>query len=170
AGRRRSSNLSESLISDCDNLGNFYRGPIVLDINKEFTIEDVPGDGDCFFHCLAKQLPEVSVSRLKGIITSYALRNWDTLTEAPRFYSDPKDYERELNRAGYWGGTTEAEIINHSFGVPVVIWTTEDKKLTSAVQVWTRKHGNLPELHLLHTGTHFMCLAPIVKEGTPPRE
>nr|WAK75151.1 MAG: RNA-dependent RNA polymerase [Nairoviridae sp.] len=167
---RKSSCRSEELIKQCDDLGQFYRGPITIDIEKEFVVEDVPADGKCFFHCMAKQLPGVSIDRLKGIITSYALRNWPDLREAGLFYGTPSEYERELNREGYWGGTTEAEIINQAFGVPVVIWITEDGHHTSAVKIWTRKHGDLQEIHLLHTGAHFKNLYPRPRPESPPKE
>nr|WAK75162.1 MAG: RNA-dependent RNA polymerase [Huangpi Tick Virus 1] len=137
-----------------------YEVEIVVNLKQSFRLHNVPSDGDCFFRCAALHLlkSEAEVSRMKNIILSYALNNWDSLPELREYYSESAEYIRDFNSPGYWGGSIEAEIINHAFGVPVVLWHTSDWTMTVAAKFWLRRHGPEPELNLVYQGSHFQYL------------
>ncbi|URZ29345.1 RNA-dependent RNA polymerase [Pangolin orthonairovirus] len=137
-----------------------------------FNVIDVPADGDCFFQCVSLHLTRgrISVSQIKSIILSYALKNWDSLYEAKLFYGTKENYAQELNSPGYWGGSVEAEILNKAYGMPILIWATEDFVHSSHVRFWNRKHEGNQELNMAHSGTHFQLLQLKNAEAQVPKE
>ncbi|ARF07704.1 polymerase [Pacific coast tick nairovirus] len=162
-------NLSQALVPKCDDIGGSYRASITCNLTRCFESIDVTADGNCFFYSviLHSALGDLTVDLLKGIIKNYARHWWDTLIEAPRFYEDAEDYARELELDGYWGGSVEAEILNHAYGMPVLFWYSENWETSTAVQIWPRQHSRTPELNLVYNGSHFRYLRLVAAEIMP---
>nr|UYL95363.1 MAG: RNA-dependent RNA-polymerase [Yushu Nairo tick virus 1] len=157
---RDSSNICQDLVSRLSNIGSSREGQICMNLMTHFDIHQVPADGDCFYHCVAQHTAAAGPSAIRNLVTSYASQNWDSLQEARHFYKDLDSYIAEVNKKGSWGGSTEAEVLNQAYGMPIVIWLTNDFVWSQGVRLWERKSDLWPELHLALNGSHFQRLTP----------
>lgn len=162
-------NISDGLLRESVDLAGSYKTETVINLESTFDIQNVPADGDCFFHCISLHLTEgrMPPTQVKNIILSYALRNWDDLIEAKLFYGDKAAYINDFQSRGYWGGSLEAEVLNKAFGMPIVFWLSEDLVWSTGTRFWTRKFDGQSELNLVLSGRHFQYLTP---KGVPSRE
>nr|WAK75167.1 MAG: hypothetical protein [Songling virus] len=163
------SNIAQGLLSKSVDLDGSYRAELAINIHDTFSLTDVSRLGNCFFECFSLAITgtRTAIEQVKGIILSHALRNWNEIPSLERFYGSKDDYIREFQVDGYWGGNLEAEILNKAFGMPIVIWMSEDGVNTYCAQFWTRLHGDRPEVNLLLQGNHFQLMTPKGVEKPP---
>nr|WAK75202.1 MAG: RNA-dependent RNA polymerase [Nairoviridae sp.] len=162
------SEIAQGLVTRSIDLRESRSVEMVVNLESLFEIHNVPADGDCFFHCVSLHLSggKMSVQQVKNIILSYALRNWEELGEPKTFYGTSAEYAREFSSPGYWGGSVEAEILNRAYGMPILIWSSEDVLHSTRVRFWPRRYDGSQEMNLVSSGHHFQYLR--LKEQTLP--
>nr|WAK72435.1 MAG: hypothetical protein [Shanxi tick virus 2] len=160
--------IAEGLFSSSTDLIEARSTLIKINLKEVFDLHHIPSDNDCFFHCVSQHLSEgaLPVSQVKGIIFSFASRNWDKLYEAKTFYGSSDEYGKELMSKGYWGGSCEAEILNKAYGMPILFWMTDDFQVTTAVKFWSRRYAGFSELNVVCNERHFQYLT--LKDSPKP--
>nr|WFD55805.1 MAG: RNA-dependent RNA polymerase [Henan tick virus] len=164
--------IAQGLVSRSVDIVTARSADLVVNLLSTFEMTDVAADGDCFFHCVSLHLSggRMPVKQVKNIILSFALRNWDELYEAKLFYDTKERYAQELGQVGYWGGSVEAEILNRAYGMPILIWSSDDFVHSNHVRFWVRRYEGTSELNLVHSGTHFQYLRLKEDEPSVPKE
>nr|WNT98870.1 RNA-dependent RNA polymerase [Orthonairovirus tomdiense] len=163
-------NITSDLDPLLEKVGMSYQSPISLNLLTHFDIHQVPADGDCFYHCVARHTEALDANTIRNIIGSFAAQNWDKVEEAKYYHESFESYHSEVIKRGTWGGSAEAEILNLAYGMPIVIWLTDDFVWTHGVRVWKRRSDVWPELHLALSHGHFQLLTPKGVPKQPKRE
>ncbi|ALD84352.1 RNA-dependent RNA polymerase [Keterah virus] len=124
-----------------------------------FTIDPMQPDGRCFFRAMAKFMFNSSDEWLivKRACIEYARQHWNKFLVFTRLYQTPADYERDIMRDDYWGGSLEAEVLSDLYNLTIHFWVTNDHQWIHHVQRWKNNAPHM-SINLLFNQNHFDLL------------
>ncbi|ALD84358.1 RNA-dependent RNA polymerase [Yogue virus] len=139
-----------------------YSNVSKFQFHNYFDVDEMPGDGTCFFSSVSKYIFNTTEQwrAVKTTCANYARANWDTVMEIDRHYQNADHYVNDLMRDQYWGGSVEAEILNKALNMTVHIWVSDDGVWVQNARRWGRE-AVAASLNLVHVhGGHFNLLIP----------
>ncbi|AXP33563.1 RNA-dependent RNA polymerase [Estero Real virus] len=104
---------------------NKFGSDVRLALREYFTEKQVIGDGNCFYRAISLHIfqKEDEWRVVKDTVIRYADTNWNMCQEARIFYNNDKEaYLEDVCQDGYWGGTTESEILALALNTSIIIW------------------------------------------------
>ncbi|BAP90965.1 RNA-dependent RNA polymerase [Leopards Hill virus] len=140
--------------------------------NNFFDVDEMPGDGTCFFSSVSKYIFNTTElwQTVKSTCANYARAHWKEVMEMDRQYAEADAYISDLMRDQYWGGSIEAEILSKALNMTIYIWVSGDGVWVSNARRW----GGEPiqtSLNLIHVhGGHFNLLLPKYLQPVQVRE
>ena len=82
--------------------------------SRNFLVQDFPGDGSCFFHCLSVAIGGglVDSQMLRNVICSFILQNWQETESQVNLFHDGINYKQQYSHKMIEqnGWATSAEI------------------------------------------------------------
>lgn len=139
--------------------------------NKVFNVHNVPGDGNCFFHCLSFALHSnlTMSSTYRQTICNYILKNWEQFQHHIEIqkYSSLSYFQHMILGNGY-ATSLEIEVAALLLQQQINVWL-ECKNASGASHILTTfqpssKSDNFP-INLLLKDQHFQYLAPPVNDA-----
>ena len=110
--------------------------------DRMYKVQDVPGDGNCFFHCLSLCLfGDISRSKeLKRKVCLHIASEWDSFKDRMALYHDEKfaNTERYLSKMierNGWVTALEVRVASEMLGLQLRIYTQGTK-----LHVVTKRH------------------------------
>ncbi|ALD83626.1 RNA-dependent RNA polymerase [Gossas virus] len=128
-------------------------------IEEVFAIDPMVPDGKCFFRAMAKFMFNSDEEWLlvKRACVEFARQHWDRFLEFTRNYQRANDYERDIMRDDYWGGSLESDILSELYNVTIHFWVTDDHLWIHHVQRWGLEAPHI-SINLLFNQNHFDLL------------
>ncbi|MEK6734744.1 MAG: hypothetical protein AABY27_06560 [Pseudomonadota bacterium] len=126
----------------------------LIRLKKEgYIVQDVAGDGNCFFHALDLQLKKsLGYNNLRAIAIDYMQ---DHLEEFTPFITDanPVRYINNLSRNGAWVDNIAIAAIANALGVTIDITGVYNTIVTPTVAT-----GDNQVVRLFYTGDHYLSI------------
>nr|WEQ92522.1 RNA-dependent RNA polymerase [Issyk-Kul virus] len=128
-------------------------------IEEVFNIDPMLPDGRCFFRAMAKFMFNSSDEWLivKRACIEYSRQHWNRFLVYTRLYPSSADYERDIMRDDYWGGSLEAEVLSDLYNLTIHFWVTDDHQWIHHVQRWKNNAPHM-SINLLFNQNHFDLL------------
>nr|QNS29864.1 RNA-dependent RNA polymerase [Kasokero virus] len=130
--------------------------------NNYFDVDEMPGDGTCFFSSVSKYIFNTTEmwKTVKSTCANYARAHWQEVMEMDRRYQSPEAYIEDLMNDQYWGGSVEAEILSKALNMTIHIWVSGDGVWVNNARRWGAEQIHA-SLNLIHVhGGHFNLLLP----------
>lgn len=141
------------------------------------SAEDVPGDGTCMFHAVARQVGARDGYALRSLVADYTVAHADSPLHGTPIRNwiqweigvSAEEYVRRM-RGRMWGGALDLTLLASALRVPIFVYIPEGRSQCRRVTV-VRPDTTLPSVPhtagspmpayvcLLYVGrSHYMCL------------
>ena len=140
--------------------------PRKMDIHgKNYKMFNVPGDGNCFFHCISLSIHgEISHTlEYRLLICGYILNHWIELEDKVKIYHmstiTPQIYRNKMLLINGWATTAEIETAANILGRNITVWTDNNMYEWYSTK-YTPSFPCDPEsdVEVLLTNCHFQLL------------
>ena len=139
--------------------------------NCDYQVENVPGDGNCFFHCLSMAFYG-NFSRsdvLRYTICQTILNNWKQWENKVEIFHGPQithqKYRTSMLELNDWAASCEIEAASQLFDCTINVWlkcTNDSFQLTT----FTHEEHNSQHISLLLENNHFKLLHEVTQTQT----
>ena len=139
--------------------------------NCDYQVEIVPGDGNCFFHCLSMAFyGNFSRSDMLGYtICQTILNNWRQWENKVEIFHGPQithqKYRTSMLELNDWATSCEIEAASQLFDCTINVWlkcTNDSFQLTT----FTHEEHNSQHISLLLENNHFKLLHEVTQTQT----
>ena len=152
---------------------------IMEEINgRKFGCIHIPGDGDCFFHCLSMALHRnlLQTSLYREQICNYIAENWNMyeyfVANSHSFVNCTlSNYKKHMLQQKGWATACEIQVACHLLNIHIDVWLKgstfgPDLSRQSRYHLtqYSFDNGNERSLHLLLFDNHFELLIPLQKQ------
>ena len=133
-------------------------------LDRWFRLYSVPGDGDCFFHCislaLSGKLEETATIRAQ--ICGYVVRHWVQFSDQVHLYHDQSttigSYQNYMLHGHGWATQCEIKVASLLTNCKILIYLSDPK--TNRYTLQTFNETSTREMCLLLEHGHFQLLKP----------
>lgn len=126
----------------------------------KFAVRDVPGDGNCMFEAVGRQL-KVSAKDLRDLVIHYLRTPNQTLQGEPLkvWIQNLDEYTAKMSRQGTWGGGIELAVIANMFHRKIYVYKENGKSGDLIAEFIPKNYNNLDVYVLFCGNNHYKILS-----------